>query len=79
MRYGGTTQSVRFSPKSLTCINALPAVTLTAPANNAVFTAPATITLAASANDPDGFIAKVDSFDGATLVWGTASAVPYRS
>jgi len=51
-------------------------VSITAPANNAVFAAPANITVTASASDADGTVAKVDFFDGATLV-GTATAAPY--
>src|SRR5712692_3428069 len=53
-----------------------PTVTITGPANNVVFAAPATITVTATASDADGTIAKVDFFDGATLV-GTATAAPF--
>jgi len=58
-------------------LDAPPAVTLTAPANNAVFPAPAaSITLTASASDSDGTVAKVDFFQGATLL-GTDTTSPY--
>ncbi len=57
-------------------VNAPPTVGITAPANNVVFAAPATITMTATASDADGTIAKVDFFDGATLV-GTATAAPF--
>ncbi len=57
-------------------VDAPPGVSITAPANNAVFAAPANITVTASASDADGTVAKVDFFDGATLV-GTATAAPY--
>ena len=57
-------------------VDAAPGVNITAPANNAVFTAPANITLTATASDTDGTVTKVDFFDGATLV-GTATAAPY--
>ena len=57
-------------------VDAAPGVNITAPANNAVFTAPANITLTATATDTDGTVTKVDFFDGATLV-GTATAAPY--
>jgi regulation of enolase protein 1 (concanavalin A-like superfamily) len=56
--------------------NQLPTVSLTSPADGAVFTAPATITLSASATDPDGGIARVDFFAGSTLV-GTKNTAPY--
>jgi hypothetical protein len=41
-------------------VNAPPAVTMTGPANSAVFTAPAAITLTADATDADGTIARVE-------------------
>ncbi len=56
--------------------NALPTVSLTAPANKATFTSPASISLAASASDSDGTISKVEFYNGATLL-GTATTAPY--
>jgi RHS repeat-associated protein len=56
--------------------NTPPTVSITSPANNAVFPAPASFTLTATASDPDGTITKVDFFQGATLV-GTATTSPY--
>ncbi|HEX2659213.1 MAG TPA: Ig-like domain-containing protein, partial [Polyangia bacterium] len=56
--------------------NQAPVVALTAPANNATFTAPAQIAISATASDPDGTISKVEFYQGATLV-GTATAAPY--
>jgi RHS repeat-associated protein len=56
--------------------NILPTVSITAPANNATFTAPANITLTASAADNDGSVSKVEFYNGATLV-GTATTAPY--
>ena len=56
--------------------NQPPTVSLTSPANNATFTAPASITIAANAADSDGTVAKVDFYNGATLL-GTATASPY--
>jgi RHS repeat-associated protein len=53
-----------------------PTIALTAPANGAVYIAPAAIALAAAAADPDGSVAKVDFYNGATLL-GTATAAPY--
>jgi predicted phage tail protein len=57
-------------------VNQPPTITLTAPANGAVFTAPATISLAATASDPDGTVSKVEFYNGATLL-GTAVTAPY--
>jgi endoglucanase len=51
-------------------------VTITAPANNATFTAPATITINASATSSTGTISKVDFYNGATLI-GTDNTSPY--
>ena len=56
--------------------NSLPSVSITSPGNGASFIAPANITITASATDSDGTIAKVDFYDGASLV-GTASGSPY--
>lgn len=56
--------------------NQLPTVALTAPANGAQFTAPATIALQANAIDPDGSIAQVQFFAGSSAI-GTVSASPY--
>jgi RHS repeat-associated protein len=49
---------------------------MTAPANNAVFAAGASIALNATAADSDGTVAQVEFYDGATL-FGTATAAPY--
>ncbi|MFN7928587.1 MAG: NPCBM/NEW2 domain-containing protein [Blastocatellia bacterium] len=59
-----------------TATNTPPTVSLTAPANNATFTAPANITLTANATDSDGTISKVEFYQGTTLL-GTATTAPY--
>ncbi|MDN3688878.1 DUF4082 domain-containing protein [Cyclobacterium jeungdonense] len=46
--------------------NQLPVISLTAPSNNATFTAPADISLVADASDPDGTVSKVEFFQGTT-------------
>ncbi|HTR59852.1 MAG TPA: Ig-like domain-containing protein [Casimicrobiaceae bacterium] len=56
--------------------NVAPAVSITAPANNASYTAPATINLAASATDSDGAVAKVEFYQGTTKL-ATLTAAPY--
>jgi RHS repeat-associated protein len=60
--------------------NLPPTVSLTAPANKATFAAGATIALKANASPPEAndTVARVDFFDGATLV-GSASAAPYTA
>lgn len=56
--------------------NKAPSVKLTNPANNAAYFAPATITLKASASDPDGTIKRVQFYNGSTLLF-TDSKYPY--
>ena len=56
--------------------NQAPVVSLIAPSANSVLVAPANVSLAASASDADGSIAKVEFFQGTTLL-GTATAAPY--
>ncbi len=56
--------------------NQPPSISLTSPANGATFTAPATITINATASDSDGTVAKVDFYAGSTLL-GTDTAAPY--
>src|SRR6185369_12640984 len=48
----------------------------TSPSNGASFTAPATVTIAASASDSDGSIAQVQFYAGGTLL-GTDTTSPY--
>ncbi|WP_050855606.1 Ig-like domain-containing protein, partial [Gillisia limnaea] len=57
-------------------VNTPPAVSITAPANNATFTAPATIVINATASDTDGTIAKVEFFQGTTKL-GEDLSSPY--
>jgi len=66
------------SPRNIvvTPPNQPPAVALIGPSPGSIYTAPATIALTATATDGDGTIAKVDFFQGATLL-GTASVAPY--
>ncbi|RAJ80309.1 chitinase [Chitinophaga dinghuensis] len=56
--------------------NQPPTVSITAPANNAVYTAPASITITASAADADGTVSQVAFYNGSTLL-GTVTAAPY--
>jgi hypothetical protein len=65
---GGTT----VSPPS----NTPPTVSLTAPANGATFTAPASVTVSANASDADGSITTVQFFANGTSI-GSDNSAPY--
>ena len=65
-------------PQLVIVPNAAPTVSLTAPANNALFVAPASVTLSASAADADGTVAKVEFFDGAVLV-ASVTVAPFST
>lgn len=56
--------------------NVAPTVSITSPANNASFVAPAGITINANAADADGTVSKVDFYNGTTLLSSDATA-PY--
>jgi len=69
-------------------VNAAPTVALTAPAEGAIFTAPAVVTIEATASDTNGTISKVEFFNGAikleedatapySFVWNNVSAGSY--
>jgi regulation of enolase protein 1 (concanavalin A-like superfamily) len=77
----GTNATATFDNVTVTAANppsnSPPTVSLTAPANGATFTAPATVNLAASASDSDGTVAKVEFFAGSTLL-GTDMTSPYQ-
>jgi RHS repeat-associated protein len=57
-------------------VNAPPTVSLSSPAGDATFKAPASIPLTADVTDTDGTIAQVEFYSGATLI-GTRTAPPY--
>ncbi|MBT9522758.1 MAG: hypothetical protein IV101_17940, partial [Dechloromonas sp.] len=67
---------VTTSPAVAVVVNALPTVSLTSPTPGQALTAPANVTITASASDSDGSIAKVEFYQGSTLI-GTATASPY--
>ncbi len=62
------------SCSKLTPVNTPPSVSLTSPANNASFSAPASITIAAAASDADGSVSTVQFFQGTTLLATDATA-----
>ncbi|MBM3757086.1 MAG: hypothetical protein FJW38_24265 [Acidobacteria bacterium] len=55
-----------------------PTVAITAPANGAAFSAPATVIVTATATPASGTIAKVDFFNGAALI-ATVTVAPYTT
>jgi beta-glucanase (GH16 family) len=56
--------------------NPAPTVAITAPANEAIVTTPASLTITANAVDANGTVAKVEFFQGSTKL-GEATAAPY--
>jgi regulation of enolase protein 1 (concanavalin A-like superfamily) len=58
--------------------NGAPTVSLTAPASGATFTAPATISLAATASDPENQLARVEFYRSGTLISSDTTA-PYTA
>ncbi len=57
--------------------NEVPVAALLSPSAGAVFTAPATVSMTAAASDPDGTIALVEFYQGATKV-GEDAASPFQ-
>ncbi len=56
--------------------NTPPTVSIVTPTNNAVFLAPANVTISATASDTDGTVTKVEFFAGAASV-GVSTSAPY--
>ena len=56
--------------------NASPSVAITGPTAGETFTAPATVAIAANASDTDGTVARVDFYNGSTLL-GSDTSAPY--
>lgn len=55
-------------------VNQTPNVSITSPANNATFTAPALITINVTAADADGTVSKVEFYNGTTLLGSDATS-----
>jgi hypothetical protein len=69
------------STRSVTVISTgsgSPSVSLTSPADNASYTAPASISYSATASDPNGKVTRVEFFRGTTLV-GRDNKSPYST
>ncbi len=63
-------------PQTQLYSNALPVTSITSPVSNAGFVATASITINATATDANGTVAKVEFYNGATLL-GTSTTSPY--
>lgn len=57
--------------------NQLPVVSLTAPAGGSTFTAPASITVGATASDPENRLSRVEFYAGSTRI-GSLTAAPFQ-
>ncbi|HTJ53412.1 MAG TPA: Ig-like domain-containing protein, partial [Cyclobacteriaceae bacterium] len=79
---GGAERNSSASPGSFTVgscggtANISPTVSISSPTTGATFTAPASITINATASDSDGTISKVEFYNGTTLL-GTDTSSPY--
>jgi len=74
---GGTTASAAITITVNSVANINPSIAITAPATNATYAAPATVVITATAADADGTVAKVDFYNGSTLL-GTVTSAPYN-
>jgi len=74
---GATTASAPIGVTVTAPANQPPTVSLTAPLDGASFTAPAVVTLAAVASDPDGTVARVEFYQGGTKI-GEDAVAPYQ-
>ena len=73
---GASTTSATVTVTVGTSTNQPPTAAITSPANGATFTAPATVTIAASASDSNGSVTRVDFLRGSTLI-GSDTSSPY--
>jgi regulation of enolase protein 1 (concanavalin A-like superfamily) len=71
-----TSSAAVITVTNATSTNKPPTVSLTAPANGASYTAPASISVAATASDPEGKMARVEFYAGSTLL-GSDTSSPY--
>ena len=75
---GATSTSTAVSVTVNSATNQAPAVSLTSPSAGASMTAPANVTLQASASDTDGTVTSVAFYQGSTLI-GTDTTSPYSA
>jgi len=76
LEWSSLLQSREVIPQSQLYSNPAPAVSITSPANNASFFEPANVSISSNATDGDG-VAKVDYYNGATLIASTTSPYTY--
>jgi pectate lyase len=74
---GAVTTSSAVNITVNTAGNTPPTVSITSPANGATFTAPASVTINATASDSDGTVSKVEFYRGGTTLLGTDTTSPY--
>jgi hypothetical protein len=74
----GTITSANTVTFTVAAANNPPSVSLTSPANNASFTAPATIQVAANATDSDGSISKVEFLRNGNVI-STVTTPPFQA
>lgn len=73
---GGNATVAQFGNVTVTASNAAPTISISSPANNAEFFAPASVQITANASDVDGSIDKVEFYNGGVLI-GTDYTAPY--
>jgi uncharacterized protein (DUF2141 family) len=73
---GGIATSIINQQVINNCLNIAPTAAITSPISNNSFTAPANITIAANASDPDGSVSMMEFYNGSTKLGSIASA-PY--
>jgi len=76
LRIYATSTDFNIDKVIFTKTNIAPTISITSPANNTSFNAPASINITANASDADGTISKVEFFNGSTLL-GTDVSSPY--
>ncbi len=76
MEWSSLLQAREVVPQSQLYSNALPSISITSPANNAAFNAPAAITFNVATSDANGSVSKVDFYNGTNLI-GTSTASPF--
>jgi hypothetical protein len=70
--------AITYRRGTYTATNAPPSINITSPANGSIFTSPASFTIAYTASDSDGSIAKVGLYDGNQLLL-TDSTAPFTA
>jgi regulation of enolase protein 1 (concanavalin A-like superfamily) len=75
---GATATSAASTVTVGSAANVAPSVSITSPTSGATFTAPANITIAASATDSDGSVARVEFYQGSTLIASDTTS-PYSA